>query len=88
MFEGGRRPTEMPLLCPREAVGRPRKSHEGGRRPTEKFEEGRRPDEVCPPETLLRPMTKGAFNFVTLRLMERHNQRVVHDAAAKAARQK
>ena len=31
---------------------------------------------------------KGAFNFVTLRMMERHNAPVVSEAAAEAARRK
>ena len=39
-------------------------------------------------KVLLRPMTKGAFNFVVLRMMERHNRRVVSEAAALRARAK
>ena len=39
-------------------------------------------------KVLLRPMTKANFNFVTLRMMERHNTRIIEEAAAAAARKK
>ena len=39
-------------------------------------------------KVLLRPMTRAHYNFVVLRMIERHNLRVVEEAAAMAARRK
>lgn len=39
-------------------------------------------------KVLLRPMTRGRFLFVVLRMCQRHNERTVREAAATAARKK